>query len=559
MKKFIRSKSAARRVLIVDDEMINREILKNILDNRYKVDFAVNGKEALELAKEKDYSLIMLDLLMPVMDGFETLEHLKADESTRDIPVIVMTSEKDSEVRCIELGAIDFITKPYEMPEVISARCDRIIELFEDKSIINSAEKDTVTELYNKEFFFEYMKRMEIPKDTVMDVALLNIEHFHMINEFYGRKVGNEVLKVLGQEILNVLQSINGIACRAEADTFYVYCKQTDSYDEIVKEIEEGLYAAEHIPNMRIRMGVYKNPNAEEDVEKWFDHAKIACDGIRGDYHNHVALYDETLYEKTKYNERLINDIDKAIENEQFCVYFQPKYSVAGETPKLKSAEALVRWIHPELGFISPGDFIPLFERNGLIHKIDNYVWKKTAKQIRSWKDKYGVTLPVSVNVSRIDIYDPKLLETLVSILESNDLTPGEYMLEITESAYSEDADRLINVVEELRKRGFRVEMDDFGTGYSSLNMLTELPIDVLKMDMKFIRNMEKDEKNLRMVELIMDIAKFLEVPVVAEGVEEESQLITLKNMGCEVIQGYYFSKPVSADEFEDFIKAEIN
>ncbi|MBO5551586.1 MAG: EAL domain-containing protein, partial [Lachnospiraceae bacterium] len=163
-------------------------------------------------------------------------------------------------------------------------------------------------------------------------------------------------------------------------------------------------------------------------------------------------------------------------------------------------------------------------------------------------------TIPVSVNVSRIDIYDPRIEEIIDGLVHEYGLTPAELHLEITESAYSENAEQLIQVVENFRKKGYLIEMDDFGAGYSSLNMLANLPIDVLKLDMKFIQDIHTDEKCLRMVQLIMDIARFLDVPVVAEGVEVEEQCRLLKEMGCELIQGYYFSKPVPAEEFEKFI-----
>ena len=185
-------------------------------------------------------------------------------------------------------------------------------------------------------------------------------------------------------------------------------------------------------------------------------------------------------------------------------------------------------------------------------------MWSEAAAQIRKWKEQFGITVPVSVNVSRIDILDPSLESKLDNILKENGLSPSEYMLEITESAYSENARRLIEVVENLRKKGFRIEMDDFGSGYSSLNMITSLPIDILKIDMSFIRNMEKDERNMKLVELVIDIAKFLNVPTVAEGVETDSQLNTLKQMGCGIIQGYYFSKPVPPEEFSKFIEKEL-
>ena len=292
-------------------------------------------------------------------------------------------------------------------------------------------------------------------------------------------------------------------------------------------------------------------------MENRFDKATTAANNIRGDYIRNIAYYSKEVYERALYQERLIKDIDGAIANKDFMVYYQPKYGIQGDEPKLRSAEALVRWKHPELGMISPGDFIPLFESNGLVQRLDYFVWKEAASQIKKWKDEFGISVPVSVNVSRIDIFDPELENKILNLLEENDLEPGELMLEITESAYSENADRLIEVIGDFRAKGFKIEMDDFGSGYSSLNTLTTIPIDVLKLDMQFVRNMLKNEKNLKLVEIILDIAKFLEVPVVAEGVEDEEQLRILKERGCEVIQGYYFSKPVPPEEFTQFIIKE--
>ena len=247
-----------------------------------------------------------------------------------------------------------------------------------------------------------------------------------------------------------------------------------------------------------------------------------------------------------------------AIEQKQFKVYYQPKYDITGDTPHLYSAEALIRWIHPEYGMISPGSFIPLFEENGLIQKLDRYVWEETASQIARWKENYGVTIPVSVNVSRINIYDPNLENELIGIVENVGLTPKELHLEITESAYTNNSHQIVETVERLRSHGFHIEMDDFGSGYSSLNMLSEMPIDALKLDMKFVRNICTNEKDRRMVKLIIEIAEFLNVPVIAEGVETKEQCDLLKKMSCDVIQGYYFSRPVPPEEFNSFIEKEL-
>ena len=551
-----------RRVLVVDDEEVNREILGNILGTQYEVSYAGNGRQAYDMLHERltRYSLILLDLLMPEMDGFELLEKIKSEEAVSNIPVIVMTSEKPAEVRSIKMGADDFITKPYDMPEVILARCERIIQLYEDKSIIRSAEKDDLTDLYTREFFQEYIRQIDgSGHGSQMDAIVLNIEHFHMLNEMFGRKTGDSVLKKISDMVTDMLGEGVCIGCRPDADYFYFYLEHRDSYDEVFKALSEELSGISKIPGVRMRLGVYQNVDTNISIEDRFDHAKYACDRIRGDYNRQISFYSKEENEKDLYHEQLINDIDNAISNRDLVVFYQPKYGIQCDEPELRSAEALIRWRHPKYGMISPGDFIPLFESNGLIQKLDHFVWEEAARQIRKWKDEYGITVPVSVNVSRVDIYDAQLEDRLVRILKDNDLDAKELMLEITESAYADDAKGLTDVVTKLRESGFRIEMDDFGSGYSSLNMITEIPIDVLKMDMKFIRNMNKDAKSLKLVELVIEIADYLGVPVVAEGVEDKSQVDQLKSMGCELIQGYYFSKPVPPEEFNKFIEAEIS
>ena len=204
---------------------------------------------------------------------------------------------------------------------------------------------------------------------------------------------------------------------------------------------------------------------------------------------------------------------------------------------------------------ISPGIFIPLLEQNGLIQKLDRYVWEEAARQEAEWKERYGVSVPISVNVSRIDLYDPHLVQTFRSIVDRFKLDFGEYLLEITESAYSSDMTQMLDVIGRLKGEGFRIEMDDFGSGYSSLTRLTDMPIDVIKLDMSFIRGLEKDSRKRDLVELIIAMAKKLGAIVVAEGVELKEQFNILKNFGCDVAQGYYFSKPVPADEFGKFIE----
>ncbi|MCR4891199.1 MAG: EAL domain-containing protein [Lachnospiraceae bacterium] len=559
MEKVVRStKDVKRNVLVVDDEFVNRQLLGFILSQDYEVLYAEDGKEALEKIREmKDtISLVFLDLLMPEIDGFEVLKTVSNDNELRHIPVIVLTSEKSAEVESLQLGAVDFITKPYDMPEIILARARRNIELAEDKRLIEVVERDELTGLYLTSFFYQYARQMEkYYPDKSMDAFVIDVDHFHLVNEIYGKEFGDSILKKIADIIKDFLDNVGGLGCRRESDTFFVYCTHQEDYVAVANKFKRGLAELLQQRRARLRFGVFPAADKTIDVEQRFDGAKLSCNSLRDNYTKSIAYYDAKMHDEALFEERLINDMDRAIAEKQFVVYYQPKYAIQGEKPRLYSAEALIRWKHPELGMISPGKFIPLFENNGLIQMLDHFVWREVGAQIRKWKDEFGVLLPVSVNVSRIDIYDPNLEKKLFDILNENGLDSEGYMLEVTESAYADDSKQLIDVVQGLRDKGFHIEMDDFGAGYSSLNMLAMMPIDALKLDMMFIRNAHKDKKSFRLIELVLDIAKYLEVPVIAEGVEEEEQYQLLKKAGCDIIQGYYFSKPVPAEEFSQFFK----
>ena len=282
-----------------------------------------------------------------------------------------------------------------------------------------------------------------------------------------------------------------------------------------------------------------------------FDRARTACSMARGHYKEHLIVFNEKVRQRELYDQRLLNDLRRALDEYEFEIHYQPKYDIQSDPPRLVSAEALIRWNHPELGMIPPDDFIPLFEQNGKIGEVDKYVWSEAARQAVRWRERYGVTIPISVNLSRVDVFDPKLEKTLEDILTMYGMRHDELNLEVTETAYTENADQVIRVVKQLREKGFQVEMDDFGTGYSSLNMLSAMPIDVLKMDRGFVQNLGENDKDNQLVALILGIAKNLKIPVVAEGVETEEQLRILKELGCAVVQGFYFSRPLHPSDFE--------
>ena len=550
------SESRKRRILIVEDEFVNREILKSNLEPEYDILLAETGAAALAVIQDtaETLSLVLLDLILPDIHGMDLLRRMKQTARLARIPVIVLTADREAEVESLDSGASDFIPKPYPMHEVIQARVRRTIELSENRDLIRFTERDQLTGLYNREYFSRYAEQYDLyHRDEPTDALVVDISHFHMINERYGKKYADDMLRRIGRELVSCVRESGGIVCRREADTFLVYCPHLADYaalaDRVTSAAEEGTRC-----HVRIRLGAYPGVDKSIDVERRFDRAKMAADSIRNSFTSSVAVYDDALHEKEIFAERLLDDFPAALDGKQFIVWFQPKFDIRPDKPVLYGAEALVRWKHPELGMVSPGVFVPLFESNGLVRDLDHYVWREAAARLRDWKNRFGFTVPVSVNVSRIDMLDPDLAGILQSLVTESGLNYSDIHLEITESAYTQDAERIIAVVNRLREMGFVIEMDDFGSGYSSLNMISTLPIDALKLDMLFIRNAFSENGNTRMLEICIDISESLSVPMIAEGVETIDQMRALKSMGCDIVQGYCFARPMPAEDFESFL-----
>lgn len=425
--------------------------------------------------------------------------------------------------------------------------------------LIASAEIDKLTGVYSKNFLFEYARRMEDKhKNKPIDAIVTDIERFHSINALNGQEFGDTVLTTMGEQLKDVFNEKDTVIGRIEADHFCIFRWHEENYKDLLTKLQSRL--DEQLPNVkiRVRMGVLPS-QTKTDPETMYDKARIACNMARGQYNKlPLVVYDDSVRKKREYEQRLINDLKRAVKNQEFEVYYQPQYDIQCDPPVLKSAEALVRWRHPEMGMVMPGDFIPLFEEHGMIGEVDKCVWRKAAKQVALWKSKYGRVIPVSVNLSRVDIFDPNLERTLDSLLRDNRLDHSALKLEVTESAYTENANQVINIIERLRAKGFEIELDDLGTGYSSLGMLSSMPIDVLKMDRSFIINMHNSETAVQMVKLILDLAKEMKIPVIAEGVEDKIELMMLKEMGCNIVQGYYFSRPLPASDFENLLNSEI-
>lgn len=539
-------------ILVVEDNALNREILKEILADDYEILEAENGKNALEILRKykETVTLILLDVNMPVMDGYAFLDAVKKDKAFSMIPVIVTTQgdSMEDEIAALAHGATDFVPKPYR-PQVIKHRIAALIKLRETAAMVNQFQYDSLTGVYTKEFFYRKAKEcLEENPEKEYTIMCWNLVNFKLYNDTFGRKAGDRMLKKEAKVLLERVNS-DAICCRYSADRFLCLMEKEEELEgrkRFIKEQEEK--HANILENMTIKIGVYEIQNRTIPVEQMCDRALWVVDSIKGIYDQYVAIYDDTLRNQLLREQAITNSMETALSEEQFTVYFQPKYNL--ENDCIVGAEALVRWIHPEWGFMSPGEFIPLFEKNGFIRKLDEFVWTRTCEKLREWKKSGHPIVPVSVNVSRADFYHAHLVENFCKMIEKYEVEPEYLHLEITESAYTDSPEQIISTVSELRDKGFVIEMDDFGSGYSSLNMLSQMSIDILKLDMVFIRNeMEKSvEKSL--IGDVINMGHRMQLKIVAEGVETVEQKNRLQAMGCDFAQGYYYAKPMSDQEF---------
>ena len=550
-----------KQILVVEDNLINRVMLCEILSEEYQVLEAENGEVALDILKEyKDkIDLILLDLMMPVMDGYKFLDFTKQDEELALIPVIVMTqgdSEED-EVSALAHGATDFVPKPYR-PRVILHRVASIIKLRETAAMINQFQYDRLTGMYSKEFFYQKVREiLDANPDKDYTIVCSNIENFKLYNDTFGREAGDRLLKESAKGMQMYIGD-EGICGRYGADRFM--CMRESGQEKSDREHIFGSTSSnieKKIENLSVKWGIYEITDRTVPVEKMCDRALLAAENIKGQYNIPYAVYDDNLRNKLLKEKAITDAMEKALENGEFLVYYQPKYSLNDD--RMSGAEALVRWVHPEWGFMNPGEFIPLFEKNGFIPRLDKYIWEQVCIKLREWKEKgYGL-LPVSVNISRADVYHLDLADTLLTITQKYGVNPELLHLEITESAYADNPNQIIATVDNLRKLGFIVEMDDFGSGYSSLNMLNQMEIDVLKLDMEFIRNEMTKPSNQSILRFVVGMAHWMNLSVVAEGVESKAQVDRLREIGCDYVQGYYFAKPMPVNEFEDLFKKQKN
>lgn len=546
-----------KTVLLVDDRAVNRKILGKLLQSDYDLLEAENGVEAFRVLKEygDTVALILLDIRMPVMDGYAFLDKIQQDAQLSQIPIIVETSSgsPEEEVKALSAGASDFVTKPYNL-QIVRHRVASIIRLRESASMINLLERDRVTSLYSREFFYRYAE--QILKDTPTqhyDILCTNIENFKLVNERYGTSVGDTILRTLGVAWSSTCQK-NELCGRISADKFVRLREHRENESEEAFKAELNRWMPSlPIPNIVVKFGIYRKVDPTLSISTMCNRAALAVEEIKGKYGRVLSEYSDTIHRRLLAEQKILDEMETALQQKQFVVYYQPKHNL--QTGALSGAEALVRWEHPANGIISPGMFIPLFERNGFIQQLDAYVWERTCADLENWRTLGLPLVPVSVNISRINFALPDLAEQVKDKTSRHGIPPELLHLEVTESAYTENPREIIEKVQILRRMGFKIEMDDFGSGYSSLNTLNELPVDILKFDMQFVQQKDTLQKK-SILPFIISLAQWLQLDTIAEGVETEEQMMQLRGMGCQYVQGYYYAKPMPERDFQLYLES---
>lgn len=418
------------------------------------------------------------------------------------------------------------------------------------------AEYDPLTGAYNKMAFYRYASEMMCGHpEKHFAILRLDINRFKVVNELFGHRKGDCLIGYIANRLREILSACNkNLFARMEADVFCIcMLYEKDEFEVLLGKLE---HIADEYPlefDIVPSIGIYIVEERDILIEAMCDRAKLAQDTIKGKYLKRHAYFDEKLHESMIKEQEIVNMMNQALEREEFQVYLQPKFNLNNNL--ICGAEALVRWYCPEKGMIYPNEFIPIFERNGFIMKLDEYVWEKVCQFLRKELDEGKNIFPISVNISRVDLYNPKLCDVIIGLVEQYKIPIEYFQLELTESAYTENKSLLNDVMKRLQDYGFVMMMDDFGSGYSSLNMLKEIPVDVLKVDLRFLSGEGDGGKGGSIISSVIRMAKWLNLHVITEGIETKKQVDFLRTIGCTDGQGFYFAKPMPLNEYESMLE----
>ncbi|TVQ13273.1 MAG: EAL domain-containing response regulator [Leptolyngbya sp. DLM2.Bin27] len=569
-------------ILVIDDESANLEVIETILmtydgkwngSRPYQLHYASDGQMALDQLAICKPDLILLDVMMPGMDGIEVCQRIKAMPQWQTVPIIITTAltQKRDLAMCLAAGADDFISKPLSGIE-LTARVQSMLRIrdqqqrleafntqLEAKVQERTAElrrlivQDTLTGLPSRNGLVETLSAKLEAGETSLALIFLDCDNFQLVNSSLGYGVGNQFLVAIAERLDRHRQSGDFLA-RVGEDKFCLLRPGAATLADIeplidtlqscfdqpfaVKELE--IYASACV-------GVVLGNNQSQEAEVLLQAADTATYYAKKRGKGTVQIFDWSMHQAVFNRLTLENDLQRALERQEFITYYQPIVDL--KTQQIAGVEALVRWRHPERGIVSPNEFIPCMETTGLVVPVGMLVLQQACEQLKRWHQQGHPHLTMSVNLSVRQFACPNLVADIDRVLTQTGIAPTYLRLEITESAIMDNADAAIAVTQELRSRGIQISIDDFGTGYSSLGYLHRFPVNTLKIDRSFIAQMEDNGSDYPVVDSIITLSQKLKLSVIAEGIETIQQLERLKELGCEYGQGYFFSRPLPAEE----------
>lgn len=564
-----------KKILIIDDEEEVRSILVALLEAaEFEVFQAANGLSGVRLAREHFPDLILCDVNMPRLDGYGVLKELREDPSTTAIPFIFLSGKGErEEMRFgMDLGADDYLSKPFRRTELLRAidarlakqaalirHFDSELKLAEEK--LNYAlHYDALTGLPNRLTLRERLNQVCLQTPAKQNVAILSfgLDRFKRINETMGYAAGDALLRLVAERIMRCISS-RDTAARLNADQFAMILAgitHKGAIEDLARSLLEAVSEPFNIEGSDIfttaSIGVTFYPTDGSDIDHLIKNAEAAMHHAKEQGGNSFKLYSAEIQKMSAAEMALEASLRHALEQGQLSISYQPQVSL--NTGAILGAEALVRWHHPEKGLIPPSQFVPIAEKSGLIVQIGEWVLRNACLQAKKWQDAGHNPFTISVNLTGHHFSQKNLGDRLVQILRETALEPTSLDIELTESILMKDVHTAISMLSELKRLGIQISIDDFGTGYSSLSYLKRFPFDTLKIDQSFIRNVSSDDKNAVLTTAIIEIAHNLNLKVIAEGVETQSELSFLFRNRCDAIQGYLFSRPVPAVEFEPML-----
>ncbi|HEY9707952.1 MAG TPA: EAL domain-containing protein [Oculatellaceae cyanobacterium] len=564
------------KILVIEDEQaIRLNLLKLLTAEGFQIFSADNGITGVQLAQAEQPDLIICDIMMPDLDGYGVLKALRQSPITATIPFIFLSAkaERSDWRQGMNLGADDYLTKPFtraELLEAIATRLQKRVSLTQRHSLeLNQAEAqlnhllryNPLTNLPNRLFLQEWFTQLltrpdaQEPKIPILSIGFEQLDQIHTT---LGPASGDLLIQSIAERLQRHV-GVQDIVAHLGAAQFVILLT-TVSHRQEVAQIATTLLDAfsspflidvhEIVLTAKIGIAFYRRDGL--DLDTLIKNASAARDDSKKPGKNPYQFYMASIGAKSQEALLLELELRKALERNEFQVYYQPKVNL--KTGKIEGAEALVRWVHPERGFVSPGEFIPLAEKTGFIVPLGEWILKTACCQAQLWQTAGFPSIRIAVNLSGHQLNQPNLRRSVVGILKETGLDPSYLELELTESTVLQNPEAALTTLTELKSLGIQISIDDFGTGYSSLSYLRQFPFDILKIDRSFVCHLTKDDKNVAITTAILQMAQSLNLKVVAEGVETEAELAFFQGHECDEIQGYWFSPPLSAETFGELL-----